>query len=48
MIRLLHETETKLIKDDPVRPHISVKWRTDDEREVYVLESEKVHPYNSS
>ena len=46
MIRLLHETETKLIKDDPVRPHISVEWRTDNEREVYVLESEKVHPYN--
>lgn len=27
------------VKDDPVRPHLSAEWRTQDGREVYCLEN---------
>ena len=27
----------RLIKDDPVRPHINTKWRTSPGKEVYAL-----------
>ena len=40
MIRLATQQEAeKYIKDDPVRPHISLDWRTQKRREVYVLEN---------
>ena len=40
MIRLATQQEVeKYIKDDPVRPHISLDWRTQKRREVYVLEN---------
>ena len=40
MIRLATQQEAeKFIKDDPVRPHISLDWRTQKRREVYVLEN---------
>lgn len=45
MIRLIKQDELHLIKDDPVRPHLSAEWRTRYNKEVYVLESDKLHPY---
>ena len=38
MIRLAKDYELDHLKNDPVRPHISKKWRTRSGREVYVLE----------
>lgn len=38
MIRLATNEELVHIKNDPVRPHIGVEWRTRSGREVYVLE----------
>lgn len=39
-LRLLHENEAHLIKDDPVRDHLLYHWRTSAGREVYVLEKD--------
>lgn len=39
-LRLLHENEARLIKDDPVRDHLLYHWRTSAGREVYVLEKD--------
>ena len=39
-LRDIKEDELHLIKDDPVRPHISAEWRTRTGRRVWVLEKE--------
>tara|TARA_B110000046_G_scaffold72060_1_gene79941 strand:+ start:15095 stop:15514 length:420 start_codon:yes stop_codon:yes gene_type:complete len=41
VIRLIKDEELDLLKDDPVRPHLSWKWRRRSGREVYVLEREE-------
>lgn len=41
MIRLIKDEELDLLKDDPVRPHLSWEWRRRSGREVYVLEREE-------
>ncbi len=38
MLRLLKQTESILIKDDPVRPCFTYEWRTASGREVWVWE----------
>ena len=40
MLRLLHNNELDIIKDDPVRPHIDAAWRIQSGRQVYVLEDD--------
>jgi len=40
MIRSIKESELGLIKDDPVRPHISADWRLRSGRDVWVLEND--------
>lgn len=37
LVKLDENTVTKVIKDDPVRPHIQAKWRASPGREVYGL-----------
>jgi len=39
MLRKITDSESILIKDDPVRPHFTYEWRTDCEREVWVWDS---------
>ena len=39
-LRDIKEDELHLIKDDPVRPHISAEWRIRTGRRVWVLEKE--------
>lgn len=38
------ETESHLLKDDPVRPHLDHMWRVADNRMVYVLDSGEEKP----
>ena len=38
MIRQIRKDELHLLKDDPVRPHIELDWRTRPGKEVFVLD----------
>lgn len=40
LLKLKNKEVENIIKDDPVRPHISAKWRTMSGREVYGLYDE--------
>lgn len=44
MLRLLKNSESILIKDDPVRPHFSYEWRTQAGREVWTLVNRQDQP----
>lgn len=41
LLKLTNQIVSDLIKDDPVRPHISAEWRTRSGREVYGLYSDE-------
>ena len=41
-LRLCDENEALIIKDDPVRPHLSWEWRTFAGREVWLLDNQGV------
>lgn len=41
MLRQIAHSEIDLLKDDPVRPHISAAWRIDSGGTVYVLENDQ-------
>ena len=41
MLKLINDDWTLgYVKDDPVRPHLSMRWRITDGREVYLLEDD--------
>ena len=42
-IKDLNDPLVKVIKDDPVRPHLPTFWRVDPNREVYVLEDDSTN-----
>jgi hypothetical protein len=37
LVKLSKQTVLEYVNDDPVRPHISAEWRTENGREVYAL-----------
>jgi len=41
-IRLIKKNEYDIIKNDPVRPHISLQQRTESGNEIYVMENNNV------
>jgi hypothetical protein len=43
MLKIVNDDWTLgYVKDDPVRPHLPMAWRTRDGREVYILEDDEV------
>jgi len=41
LLKLNNQIVSSLVKDDPVRPHISTEWRLNGHREVYGLYSDE-------